>query len=155
MANAIIQSADQRMKKSVEALKNELIKYDNFAYDRHVYMHEFRPVTGIIPYETDLLLPSIPQNYFNRIELEGLSTQDAVVFLINKKNESVQRVRYLRAKEYYTMDNLPDGNYYLIIYAGRFWDPNERLYKTINGAFKKRVALTSYNIDKYKIDNPY
>jgi len=132
-------------------IKYDVIMHDNFAYNREVYMHQFRPENGNNPYEAYLQLPAVSHNYSNRIEFEGLSVQDAVVFLYNSDKEAIERIKYIRANENDSMGQLPDGNYYLIVYAGRFWDPNQITINDLPGAFKNRVALTSYDIESYRI----
>jgi hypothetical protein len=69
--------------------------------------------------------------------------QDVVACLV-EKNVPEHRIRneYIRAGERYTMAELPDGNYRLLLFKGKKWDYSAYLLNgSIKGAFLKDTAF--------------
>lgn len=61
---------------------------------------------------------------------------DQVVFLVNRVNEEVVRHNYILASDTFTMNQIPDGLYYVKVYYGRDWNNQFSLKdKALKGGF--------------------
>ncbi len=124
-------------------IDHNILGKERNAYLSMVYMHDFRPQTGEQVYATEDVEQR--KGYYNRLELNGLSTIDALVFVMDKRTERMVTHQFVRAKDKVTLEDMADGEYYLIVYSGKFWDPQEEFEDGYPGVFRYRTSLTSYN----------
>lgn len=73
----------------------------------------------------------------NSIILKNSLNEDAVVLLINQKQNIVIRNEFIAAHEIYRFTAIPDGYYYIMAYTGNDWNAEKT-----NPAFKKGAFNT-------------
>jgi len=75
--------------------------------------------------------------------LQNKLSDDVIACLIAKNNPTIRmRNEFIRSGERYTMAELPDGAYQLLLYIGKQWAPGgELLHGLIKGAFHSDTAF--------------
>jgi hypothetical protein len=83
----------------------------------------------------------------NLLRIKNTPKADAVVFLIEKKNNTVARNHYIKAGEQYEIKFIPDGEYYVKVMLGNDWNedkisaPNNRL----RGGFEQPYSFEVFD----------
>ncbi len=100
---------------------------------------------GYSPYEYLYGKPLINENHDNDIEIKNSNNSDTVLILINKITDRVIRNVFINKGTEFTMLDIPDGNYYLKWYSGKYWSSNLMLNNNIKGGFQTNVSITKYS----------
>ena len=84
----------------------------------------------------------------NDIVIKNSNISETVVKLIDKISQRVVRNVFINKGTEYTMVDIPNGNYYIKWYSGKYWSSNLMLNNNIKGGFQTNVSLTKYSEDE-------
>lgn len=99
--------------------------------------------TGTSPYDK-YLGKGVYERNFNKILFQNNQKLDVVVFLV--KNGKTIRNKYIRSGDFYLMTDIPNGDYHINIFYGKYWNPHLKLGGKLLGGFD---TLPEFNMSYY------
>ena len=81
------------------------------------------------------------------LKFKNGNDSDAVVCLVNVRNNKTIRNEYIQAGSTFKMSKIPSGTYYIKTYSGNLWNPDKKNFCNKSGAF-------TYHESFSKSDNP-
>jgi hypothetical protein len=122
-------------------------KNDTLAKEKEIEkLKEFdRPKNGDKPYDNYFRNIKIDLNDLNCLRAINDTEFDALISIVQKKNDKTIRCVYLRSKENFLISRIPNGKYYIKIYIGNSWN-KERPMKNgeIRGGFEKNARFEKF-----------
>jgi hypothetical protein len=107
--------------------------------------------TGSAPYE-DVLGKNVFAKTYNEVRLKNGKDFDVVVCLYDAKSGKTVRHHYIRASEDYTIDAVPDGEYFLKVIFGKDWDPVKPMKELgTMGGFKYDLSYEVFSDEKLRM----
>lgn len=84
--------------------------------------------TGDSPYNDYFGKPLVQKKFLNSLKVMNRQDLDAIVCLTNSLTGRTIRNEYLKAGDSFTMQNVPNGTYYLKTFGGKNWNPDSLLF---------------------------
>jgi hypothetical protein len=90
----------------------------------------------------------------NSIKIINSYNSEAVVCLVNaEKPHRTIRNEYMAVGSTFKMNNIPDGNYFLKVYFGNYWDRKKKfLNGLVKGGFKNDLGFFQINTGKDNLE---